>query len=58
MREMMYKHLDLFKVETVALLQKDYQAAIDTFDEIELQALHMADTISIAISKQFLRINI
>lgn len=58
MREMMYKHLDLFKVETVALLQKDYQAAIDTFDEIELQALHMADTISIAISKQFPRINV
>ena len=53
MRDMMYKHLDLFKEETVFLLQQDYQSAINTFDEVEMQALHMADYISAAIIKQF-----
>jgi hypothetical protein len=51
--KVLYKHLDLFKAETVFLLHKDYQAAINTFDEIELQALEMADAISTAIIKQF-----
>lgn len=53
MRGMMYKHLDLFKSETVFLLQQDYQAAVNTFDQVEMQALHMADYISAAIIKQF-----
>lgn len=53
MREMMHEHLDLFKEETVFILQKDYASAINKFDEVELQALHMADEISTAIVKQF-----
>ena len=52
-REMLYHHLDLVMEEAVTLLQKDYQASIDVFDKIELQALYMADTISTAIIKQF-----
>ncbi|PUB08468.1 acetylglutamate kinase [Paenisporosarcina sp. OV554] len=53
MREMFYEHLDLTKKETVFLLQKDYPSSINTFDEIERQALEMADEISLAIIKQY-----
>ena len=51
--EMFINHLDLLKAEVVYLIQKDYSAAIDLFDEIELQALHMADEFSLAMIKQF-----
>jgi hypothetical protein len=50
---MMHEHLDLFKEETVFILQKDYASAVNKFDEVEMQALHMADEISTAIVKQF-----
>ena len=53
MQEMMYKHLELLKTETVHLLEKNYTASINTFDLVELQALHMADEMSEAIVKQF-----
>jgi len=51
--EMFINHLDLLKAEVVYLIQKDYSAAIDLFDEIEIQALHMADEFSLAMIKQF-----
>ena len=53
MTEMMHEHLDLFKEEAVFILQKDYESAINKFDEVEMQALHMADDISKAIIQQF-----
>lgn len=51
--EMFITHLDLLKAEVVYLLQKNYTEAIDLFDEIEIQALHMADEFSFAMIKQF-----
>jgi hypothetical protein len=51
--ELMIHHLDLLKEEVVAILQKEYEAAITIFDEVEMQALHMADTLSLAMIKQF-----
>lgn len=53
MRKMFYEHLDLTKKEAAFLLQKDYPSSINTFDEIERQALEMSDEISSAIIKQF-----
>jgi len=53
MQEMMYKHLELLKTETTYLIQKNHTASINTFDLVELQALHMADEISEAIVSQF-----
>jgi hypothetical protein len=53
MRKMFYEHLALTKTEAVSMIQKDYQKSIEIFDQIESQALGMADTISDAIIKQF-----
>ena len=51
--EMIIQHLDLLKAEIVYILKKDYADAIEIFDEIEVQALHMADEFSLAMIKQF-----
>jgi len=52
-RTMMHEHLRLVKAEAVTLLQKDYKGNIDIYDEIEDQALMMADTLAIGIIRQF-----
>ena len=52
-REMLHQHLALTKAEAVAMLNKDYSASIATFDEIEKQALVMADTMTAGIVRQF-----
>lgn len=52
-RDMLYTHLSLTKAEAVAMLTGDYQKSVDLYDEIERQALGMADAISSGISKQF-----
>lgn len=35
------------------MLQGDFKSSITVFDKIEVEALQMADTITIAIVKQF-----
>lgn len=52
-QDMLYRHLALTKTEAVAMLAGDYQKSIDTYDEIERQALGMADAVSAGISMQF-----
>jgi hypothetical protein len=52
-RRMLYEHLGLVKKEAVTLLNNDYQANIDVYDMIEVQALEMADTLSRGIISQF-----
>jgi hypothetical protein len=52
-REMFYTHLALTKLEAVNMLQKNYKAGIEVFDEIEAQALEMSDMIANAIVMQF-----
>lgn len=53
LQEMFYKHLELTKNEAVTMIQKDFQADIDVFDEIEAEALAMSDMIASAIVMQF-----
>jgi hypothetical protein len=57
-RSMLHAHLALTKAEAEAMLAGDYQGSIQIYDEIERQALAMADTISSGIMKQFPRKNI
>lgn len=53
MRHMMREHLDLTKSEAIAILSNKYEDAISLFDQIENQALVMADTYVQGILKQF-----
>jgi len=52
-KKMLYEHLALTKTEAVNILNKNYAESISTFDEIEKQALKMADTMTYGIVKQF-----
>ena len=52
-RKMFYEHLALTKSEAIRMIAKDYKADIEVYDQIEAQALGMADAISGAIVKQF-----
>lgn len=52
-RKMFYSHLALTKNEAVNMIQKNYKGSIDVFDQIETEALEMADMISEAIIMQF-----
>ncbi len=51
-RRMFYTHLELTKQEAVSMITMDYEKDIAIFDEIETQALEMADAISGAIVLQ------
>ncbi len=53
MKAMMREHLDLTLQEAVAYLHGDHAASIAAYDQIHLQALHMADMLSEGILKQF-----
>lgn len=53
MEAMMREHLDLTLQEAVAYLTGDHPASVATYDQIHLQALHMADMLSDGIIKQF-----
>ncbi|MEK4230558.1 hypothetical protein [Solibacillus sp. FSL H8-0538] len=53
LQKMFYTHLALTKSEAVSMIQKNYKLSIDIFDQIEAQALEMADMISSAIIMQF-----
>jgi hypothetical protein len=52
-QKMMYQHLALTKNEAVAILTNKYSEGITLFDEIEKQALMMADNYTEGLSKQF-----
>ncbi|HEX2953429.1 MAG TPA: acetylglutamate kinase [Bacillota bacterium] len=53
MRQMWFVHLSLTKDEAVAALQKDYARSIDLFNQIEVEAMMMADIFTDGISCQF-----
>lgn len=53
MREMWFEHLALTKSEAVARLNHDYTKDIAIFDQVEKQALMMADDFSTGIINQF-----
>lgn len=52
-KAMWYEHLDLTKNETTQLLNRDYNASIETFDLIEEQANMMADSLADGVVQQF-----
>jgi hypothetical protein len=52
-RMMMYDHLALVKAEAVDTLSGRYEASAAVYDQIEVQALGMADVMSKGIIKQF-----
>lgn len=49
---MLHEHLALIKAEAVAMLTSDYKRSVSIYDEIEAQALEMADMISEDIIEQ------
>ncbi|NEX79479.1 acetylglutamate kinase [Bacillus thermocopriae] len=54
-REMFFEHLAMTKQEAVFILQGDFYASITVFNKIEAKAIEMADTLTMAIVRQFLR---
>lgn len=52
-REMMYRHLTMTKQEAVDFINGNYAASVTVFDEIEREALMMADTMTAGIVRQF-----
>lgn len=52
-KTMLYDHLVMTKSEAVDMLAKNYKAGINIYDEIEKQALKMADVMAEGIVKQF-----
>ena len=51
---MLYEHLARTKSEAVDILTNNYEESITEYDEIEKQALKMADVMAEGIVKQFL----
>lgn len=52
-RMMLHKHLMLVKAEAVSMLTKNYGEGIKVYDELENQALDMADEMTQGIVNQF-----
>lgn len=52
-RRLLFHHLDLVFDEAAFMLGGQFQASVDVYDEIELQSLVMADTMSRGIIRQF-----
>ena len=55
-RKLLYDHLSMTKNEAVYMLTQRYEDSINVFDNIEQQALVMADTMTQGILKMFPRI--
>jgi len=53
-KRMLYEHLVMTKSEAVNILTNNYEKSITEYDEIEKQALKMADVMAEGIVKQFL----
>ncbi|MDG5789890.1 acetylglutamate kinase [Evansella sp. AB-P1] len=54
-QEMFFEHLEITTKQALLILQNKFRSSIFVFDEIELQALQMADTLTKAIVRQFPR---
>lgn len=54
-RTMLREHLSLTQTEAVAILSMDFETGIQVFDNVELQALEMADMMTEGIVRQFPR---
>ncbi|KJS88229.1 MAG: acetylglutamate kinase [Peptococcaceae bacterium BICA1-8] len=52
-RMMLYHHLALVKAEAVDMLAGNYQTSVAVYDEIEIQALGMADVMATGMIQQF-----
>lgn len=52
-REMLYSHLAMTKEEAVSIMEQRYEDSIRIFDEIEKEALTMADTMTQGLMAQF-----
>lgn len=52
-RKMFYDHLTLTKMEVICMIDRNFELDIEVFDQIELEALAMADMISEGIFKMF-----
>lgn len=52
-KRMLHEHLALTKSEAVDMITKKYEASIKVYDEIEKQALQMADMMAEGIIRQF-----
>lgn len=52
-RAMMRQHLALVKTEAVEMLTGNYEAGVAVYDQIQLQALGMADVMADGIIRQF-----
>lgn len=53
LREMLYMHLDLIKDEVANRVNRNYKREIEVFDEVEKEAIMMADYLSQGINRQF-----
>lgn len=53
LRQMLYTHLDLTKEEVTNRINLNYKKEIEVFDEVEKEALMMADYFTEGIYKQF-----
>ena len=52
---MLHEHLAITKDEAVAILSGNFERGIQIFDQVELQALEMADLMTEGIVRQFPR---
>ncbi|MDD4003223.1 MAG: acetylglutamate kinase [Clostridia bacterium] len=52
-QQMLYEHLELTEEEAAQRLAGNYQRDIELFDDIEEQALHMADVMTRGLLRQF-----
>ncbi|MGI6728180.1 MAG: hypothetical protein ACOX4P_06505 [Anaerovoracaceae bacterium] len=52
-RSMLYSHLEMTENEAIQYLNKQYTASIIQYEDIENEALEMADYMSLGIIKQF-----
>ncbi len=50
---MLYEHLDLLSANIENLIAQNYEESINGFDEIEMQALEMADMMAEGLARQF-----
>lgn len=50
---MLFQHLGFVKTEALDMINKNYQASIETYDKLEAQSLEMGDEMSEGIIKQF-----
>lgn len=53
-RRMYFAHLEFVAEEAITLINGEYQANVDLYDALELQALEMADMMSQGIIDQFI----